>query len=257
MALKLRPIFKRLPAAQFFVLFAGLLAVLNTMIGAIGAARAADAVDLALVLAIDCSYSVDSAEYDLQIDGMAYAFSHPHMIGAIASGPHQRIAVTLVQWANSSTQATVLPWRILRSPQSITNFARELSGISRVVPGGGTSITGMMRYAYGLLSRKPFKARRMVIDIVADGRNNSGGDPRQTRDILAALGITVNGLTILNEVPTLDAYFKRNIIGGPGNFVIKANEYPQFKQAIFRKRLREIEGPGVANLPRLYPENAG
>ena len=115
-----------------------------------------------------------------------------------------------------------------------------------MVRGGSTSISGVMSFGYRLLAGKPFAATRMAIDIVADGRNNNGSDPRSIRDVLGATGITVNGLAILNEVRTLDAYFKYNIIGGPAHFVIKANAYEHFKEAIQRKLLREIRGLGVA-----------
>jgi hypothetical protein len=106
-----------------------------------------------------------------------------------------------------------------------------------------------MTYGYQLLRRLPFPARRMAIDIVADGRNNNGGDPRLARDLLGSRGITINGLTILNEVQTLDIYFRANIVGGPGHFVMKANGYEQFDKAILRKLLQEISGPGIAMLP--------
>ena len=65
------------------------------------------------------------------------------------------------------------------------------------------------------------------------------------RDQLVAEGITINGLTILNEWPTLDTYFENNVAGGVGYFVIPANDYEAYGEAIFRKLLREITGPGI------------
>jgi hypothetical protein len=210
---------------------------------------AAQTVDLALVLGIDCSYSVDQTEYDLQVDGLASAFRNSEVIAAIAAGRNRRIGVSLVQWADSLSQVTVIPWRVVGGVRSAQQLAGEIARTPRMVSGGGTSITGIIAYGYRLLGRLPFAARRMAIDIVADGRNNNGGDPRAARDLLGSQGITINGLTILNEIETLDIYFRRNIVGGPGHFVIKANGYEQFDEAILRKLRQEILGPGIATLP--------
>ncbi|MDP6873633.1 MAG: DUF1194 domain-containing protein [Alphaproteobacteria bacterium] len=237
----------------FNIWFAGCghVAALLTCLTAASSARgqAALTVDLALVLAIDCSNSVDLMEYDLQTGGLANAFRSSEIIAAIASGPTRRIGVTVVQWADSYRQMTVVPWHIVSNRQSALLLADEIARTPRYVHGGSTSITGMMTHGYQLLSRIPFAAHRKAIDITADGRNNEGGSPGAARDRLSAKGITINGLAILNEIQTLDLYFQRNVIGGPGNFVIRANDYEDFRVAIWRKLLREILGPGIALKP--------
>jgi hypothetical protein len=58
--------------------------------------------------------------------------------------------------------------------------------------------------------------------------------------------MTINGLAILDEWPTLDVYFQRQVVGGPDHFVIVANDYADYGRAIYRKLLQEIAGPGVA-----------
>ncbi len=231
--------------------YVALTIILSIGFVAVSALRtaAAETVDLALVLGIDCSYSVDQTEYDLQVDGLASAFRNSEVIAAIAAGRNRRIGVSLVQWADSLSQVTVIPWRVVGGVRSAQQLADEIARTPRMVSGGGTSITGIIAYGYRLLGRLPFAAHRMAIDIVADGRNNNGGDPRAARDLLRSQGITINGLTILNEIQTLDIYFRRNIVGGPGHFVIKANGYEQFDEAILRKLRQEILGPGIAALP--------
>lgn len=113
----------------------------------------------------------------------------------------------------------------------------------RYLAEGGTSITGLMRYAAGVLAIAPVVAERQVLDISSDGRNNKGGRPHVVRDQLVHFGITINGLTILNEFPTLNHYFEKFITGGYGSFVIIAKDYDDFRKAIYRKLLREIIGP--------------
>ncbi len=50
-------------------------------LGGAPAAQSFRQVDLELILAVDCSYSVDTAEFDLQKIGLAEAFRHPAIVG--------------------------------------------------------------------------------------------------------------------------------------------------------------------------------
>ena len=203
-------------------------------------------VDLKLVLAIDCSYSVDSREFALQVQGLALAFRDPEVISAIAEGPYGRIAVTVVQWSDARNQRVGVPWTIVSGEAEANQLSQEIAGLQRLLVDGGTSIAAMMRFGVGLLRTSPLSGLREVIDIAADGRNNNGGDPTIVREEVAALGITINGLAILNEVRTLDRYFERYIIAGPGSFVIVSNDYASYATAMKRKLLREIIGPAVS-----------
>ena len=164
-------------------------------------AQSGEAVDLALILAIDCSYSVDRGEYNLQTTGMAEAFRRPEIIEAIKSGPHQRIAVAVVQWSDLAHQAVVVPWHIVSDERSAHLLASKIAVTPRNLAEGGTSITAMMSFGANMLRNLPFQADRLVIDIAADGRNNNGGDPRPMRDAVIAQGITINGLSIPQRGP--------------------------------------------------------
>ena len=94
-----------------------------------------------------------------------------------------------------------------------------------------------------------FAGRRRVVDVSGDGRNNHGPAVWRARDLAAAQGITVNGLTILNEDPTLDRYYRARVIGGTGAFVITANDYGAYRLAILRKLIMEISGAPMAQRP--------
>ena len=204
-----------------------------------------DIVDLALVLAVDSSYSVDTTEYRLQMEGLASAFQTREVVDAIKNGPSGRIAVSVVQWSDLKSQVVVIPWTYISGDKSAAELSQRLNQTPRQTASGGTSITTMMKKGAAMLSNLPFYAERKVIDISADGRNNNGGDPRPVRNLVAASGITINGLAIINEVITLDQYFEIYITGGPGNFVIVANDYDDYAQAIKRKLILEILGPGL------------
>lgn len=203
-------------------------------------------VDMTLVFAIDVSYSVDETEFRLQMDGLALAFQHPAVHRAIKSGPHQRIAIAVTQWSSENRQVVGIPWRIIDGPASALRLSLALRREPRRIAEGGTATGAAMRHAGALLLSAPFKTFRKVIDISSDGRSNRGIWPENMRDQLAARNITINGLAILNEWPTLDVYFEAKIIGGPYHFVIVANDYEAYTEAIRQKLIKEIAGPGIS-----------
>jgi len=201
-------------------------------------------VDLALVLAIDCSFSVDSREYDVQMQGLGQAFMNEAVKKAIAQGVRQRIAVTAVQWSDDRNQKVVVPWTIVSGGADAEELGRIFANAQRQLTEGGTSLSAALTFSSALFAAAP-SAERMVIDVSTDGRNNSGPPVAPVRDHVLAQGITINGLTILNEWPTLNTYFEGNVAGGPGHFVIPANDYDAYGEAILRKLVREITGPGI------------
>src|SRR5262245_56128947 len=210
------------------------------------AVMAAEKVDLALVLAVDCSYSVDASEFRLQIKGLADAFRRDDIHAAIRGGQTGRIAVSLMEWSDDKNQLLALPWTILDSPESAENFADRVGRLRRGLAEGGTAIGDALRFAAAVLMASPYTTERRVIDLSSDGRNNRGDLVTIARDEVVAHGITINGLPILNEWPTLDKYFEQQVIGGPYHFMIPANDYEAYGDAIARKLLREITGPGIS-----------
>ncbi len=203
-------------------------------------------VDMTLVFAVDVSYSVDETEFRLQMDGLALAFQHPAVHRAIMSGPHQRIAVAVTQWSGENRQIVGVPWKIIDGRKAAQRFASLLTREPRRIAEGGTATGAAMRHAGALLLSAPFQTFRRVIDISSDGRNNRGIWPENIRDQLAARNITINGLAILNEWPTLENYFESKVIGGPYHFVIVANDYQAYTEAIRQKLIKEIAGPGIS-----------
>ncbi|MEE8246526.1 MAG: DUF1194 domain-containing protein [Alphaproteobacteria bacterium] len=214
---------------------------LMVALGAPGAGRAREA-DLALVLAIDCSYSIDDSEFDQQRFGLAAAFLDPRVVAAIGTGAAGAILVTVVQWSNSASQVQVLPWTRVAGLADAAGVAERLVAMKRRTLEGGTSISAAIDFSRGLLADPALRAARRVIDVSADGRNNNGRDVRAARDAALAAGITVNGLVILNAVPTLGYYFRRSVLAGDASFVVEALSYEDYGDAMLAKLVREITG---------------
>ena len=203
-------------------------------------------VDVNLVLAIDCSYSVNVQEYALQMAGMAAAFINPTIIKAIESGPYGAIGVTVVQWSHRDSQIIVVPWTRVSNAQDALILAAMIAGTKRQTSKGATSISAMLSFAQRQLDVSPFQATRNVIDVVADGENNDGERVEFVRDRVTARGTTINSLAIQNEVSYLYYYMRNRVIGGNFAFVEKAASYGDFARAIYRKLLREIQGVPVS-----------
>lgn len=213
---------------------------------------AAVAVDLALVLAVDISDSIDVNEGLLQRRGYVDAFKSPEIQQAIKNGRHGRIAVAYFEWADVSLQSLVVDWMIIDGPDTARKFGETLDAFT-THGGHFTSISAAIQYALSLLKRSPYEATRQVIDISGDGRNNDGPPLRSAREAAATWGVTINGLPIDNErsriasdlMPgEISRYYRERVIIGPGAFIVEAKDFEDFGRAISRKLLREI-----ANLP--------
>jgi hypothetical protein len=203
-------------------------------------ARAAN-VDLALVLAIDVSSSVNEERFQLQTRGYAAAFRNPLVADAIAQGPEGAIAVTYVHWAGYGQFQQVLDWTVLSERADVERFGSAIAETSRTLT-GSTSVSGAIDFSARLLRNAGHNARRQVIDISGDGMNNQGRLASTARDQAVAAGITINGLPILTEEPALDTYYQDHVIGGPGAFLVVAEDFESFAAAILNKLLTEIAG---------------
>ena len=209
----------------------------------------ADNVDLELLLAVDTSSSVSAAEFDLQMRGLAEAFRHPAVLAAIQAVGDLGIAVALIQWSDARNQFVAIDWTEIRDEAGAAALADEIDKSPRFLIGGGTAIGGALEFALRQFELSPFTGRRKVIDVSGDGRTNQGGDPAEQRDLAVERGITVNGLAILNEDVYVDRYYRFNVIGGTGAFVMTAADYEAFADAILQKLIKEISGVPVAAVP--------
>jgi hypothetical protein len=205
-------------------------------------ASAQTAVDLHLVLAVDASGSVSMRRFELQKKGYVAAFRNPKVLRAIRTGEQQAIAVTMHQWTGPAMQVQVIPWMLVRDEATIGALADAIDRAPRQLFGGGTSISGAIDYSMELFPRSPFRASRRVIDVSGDGANNRGRPAALARDEAVAAGVTINGLPILEVEPGVDEFYKNNVIGGPNAFMIPANTFEEFADAILRKLVLEIAG---------------
>lgn len=260
------------------VLFAAVFAALSVLPrpataqdGAQG--QGAVQVDTALVVSVDVSNSVDENRYRLQMEGIAAALEDRGVIEAITNGPNGGILFSMVTWADRPEFA--LPWVKIASKEDAQAVAAK---IRKLPQAGGefTCMTRMMRSVNDkIVSQIPGEATRVVLDVSGDGPDNCNAEEpiQDVRDELVANGVTVNGLPINIGDPgepvgegayrapgssfdssqlkqsaegptTLEQWYRDNVMGGNGAFVLPANGYSDFGRAIRQKFVIEISGLG-------------
>jgi hypothetical protein len=227
-----------------------------------GFARAAgQPVDLELALGIDVSGSVDDEEAMLQRQGYIAAFRDPDVIHAIETGTLGQIAVGYYEWAGYGHMRIIADWTLIDGREAAHAFAASLE---RNPPQTAyrTAISSAIDFAAGWFDRNEFEGTRRVVDISGDGANNWGGPVTDARDRAVAQGVIINGLPIVNDRPgpsgrpqlaNLDLYYENCVIGGPGAFIVVANSFPEFAEAVRRKLILEIAVLAPGDVPRIIP----
>ncbi|WP_315834419.1 DUF1194 domain-containing protein [Bradyrhizobium prioriisuperbiae] len=223
-------------------------------------------VDVELILAVDVSYSMDMDELALQREGYAQAITSKEFLQALKTGPNGKVVVTYFEWAASTDQKIVIPWRVIDGPETADAVAAEIlkAPLRRA---SRTSISGAINFAVPLFDDSGHRGLRRVIDISGDGPNNNGTPVTIARDAALEKGITINGLPIMLKEPSystmdienLDFYYEDCVIGGAGSFVVPIKTRDKFREAIRTKLVLEVANrvpehrivPAAANAPRI------
>jgi Protein of unknown function (DUF1194) len=209
----------------------------------------ADCPDLALVLAVDGSGSIDARDYDLQQQGYVAAFTNPVVIDALKSAGV--VDVALVLWGDSEMAPQVFPWRRIRDAGDAARFAASLRDLPRTVT-GNTGIGRGVETALDLIAAHGDCTGRKVINVSGDGRESVSPRPRVVMPLSAAraradsMGVTINALAITQDQNDLASWYEGHLIAGPGAFVIEVAGYDGFGTAIIQKLGREIAPPQLA-----------
>src|SRR3954462_15309944 len=215
----------------------------------LAAKEANPTVDVELILAVDVSYSMDMDELAIQREGYAQAIVSKEFLQALKSLPNGKIAVTYFEWAASTDQKIIIPWRLIDGPETADAVANEIMK-TPIRRASRTSISGAINFAMPLFDENPYHGLRRVIDISGDGPNNNGAPVTGARDAALEKGVTINGLPIMVKEPSystmdidnLDLYYEDCVIGGPGSFVVTIKDRDKFKEAIRTKLLLEVAG---------------
>jgi hypothetical protein len=201
-------------------------------------------VDTALLVAVDVSNSVDEQRYRLQMEGIAKALEDPGVISAITNGPQAAILFAIMTWSDRSE--ITLPWVRIGSAADARALAARVRKLPRV-RGEFTCLSRMLRSVNDkVIPQIPARTNRVVVDVSGDGRDDCNPDEPASvvRDELVASKVIVNGLPILtgDEGKSVEDWYRANVMGGVGSFILPANGYGDFERAIRQKFIVEISG---------------
>ncbi|MDD9723470.1 DUF1194 domain-containing protein [Sulfitobacter sp. PR48] len=207
---------------------------------------------LALALAMDVSSSVDPSEDRLQRQGTAAALASPEVAAAFFAADLP-VALAVYEWSGRYNQQVILDWTMIDSPAVLTGAAQTVATSLR----GHTEFPTAMGYALGfgagLLARAP-DCLDKTLDMSGDGQNNEGFGPAIAYREFAFDGVTVNGLAInaadFEGELGLIAFYRREVLHGPGAFLVIADGFPDFARAMRQKLVREVSPAAIGGLMR-------
>ena len=198
-------------------------------------------VDIELSLLVDISGSINSSEYDMQLEGYQAAFESDRLQNAIINGTEGQIAVQLIMWSGSGNQQIMHDWALIDSAQASDDFAQAIGSIARPFS-GWTAIGSAIDFATPLFASNEYEGYKNIIDISGDGTNNSGVSVANASDQALANGIdTINGIVITQSQSVVNQY-TNDVIGGDQPFLLVASNFSEFQQAIEDKIVAEIDG---------------
>lgn len=222
--------------------------VLGCVLGSEDAAAGELVTDVNIVTALDISDSIDPGTSAIEIDGMAEAIRAPEVIRAIQSGRHGRVGFAVFAWRDGAFPEFV-SWTIIATAADAAAASERLRSGFRAFTASDlpspafaphmTDLSGAIDHAAILLLTAPYVSGRSVINVIGNGWDNVGEGPRAARDRVIATGGTINGV-VLGIDPVLMGYYRSNVIGGPGAFLLAAGDPTAMAEVLARKFLYDI-----------------
>lgn len=211
------------------------------------------ACDLALVLAMDASSSINAKEYDLQLKGMATALLDKEVTEAILSLGGMYMAA--FEWNGRTNQKMLFNWSQLNTEADIFALAQALATHERNSEKSPTALGSALGFAHRLFPQLPTQCLRQVVDVSGDGLNNEGITPEKVYALWDFSKITVNGLAIKGSDPLhdnihqdIDHYYRQKVLHGNASFLVIAENFESFEEAMTKKLLKEIVPGAVGSL---------
>lgn len=205
---------------------------------------------LALLLAIDVSASVDVEEDLLQRGGLAAALLAPEVVEAFLADPADPVVLGAYEWSGRFAQDVILWWKRIETAEDLAEVAGAIGLSKRGRDDLPTAIGDALGYGASLFHKGPDCMAR-TLDVAGDGVGNDGFPPWAAYRAGRLDGVVVNGLAIQGGEQDVAAYYREEVIRGPGSFVIEAQGFGDYERAMREKLFRELSGMAVSTL-RLF-----
>ena len=211
----------------------------------------------ALALGLDVSGSVDAAEYQLQIAGLANALNNAEVRNALLAMPSAPVVLAVYEWSGPEDQRLLLDWTRITSGEVLDRAIAQIGGTGRATASPGTALGTAIRFGT-VLVRRQNECWKRTLDISGDGKSNMGPHPRETSELARLSGLTINALVVGADAPKisdarqveiaeLSSYFRAYVITGADSFVQTALGFEAYEDAMTRKLLRELQGLALSS----------
>ena len=212
----------------------------------------------ALAMGLDVSGSVDSGEYQLQLQGLAAALTSPEITSSILIMPNAPVRLLVYEWSGQNYQRILIPWTEISNLQTLQNLSNKLHQVQRRDTPPTTALGKAIQSGIGFLNQQTSCWKR-TLDIAGDGKSNSGPEPHRVNlpeqignIVINALVIGVDSDSRLSHaelsISELTAYFSNRVLAGPGAFSEVAIGFANYERAMSRKLLRELEFISMSKL---------
>ena len=197
----------------------------------------ANACEVALLLSIDISGSIDAGEYAIQTQGLALAMNDAAIVDALVAG---QMTLAVVHWSGVGRQALVIPWKQMLAPADVVGFAAAAAAQPRTFTASDTAVGEAIDFSASQFAQVA-DCQRKVIDISGDGPENSGFTDAAASARTHDLGIEINAIAIedMGQTDPVTRYYQKWVVTR-GGFVITARGLEDYPRAMREKVLREI-----------------
>ena len=195
----------------------------------------AKACQVALLLAIDVSQSIDVGEYKIQTDGLADAVLDPVVAEALIQG---QTALGVVQWSGPEDQDLSIPWTRITSEADLRLFSQQARLMQREFVMSNTAVGQMIRFGLDQFDQVK-DCTRHIIDISGDGNDNADTGPEQARRTAELRDVQINALAIEWMGKSLTQFYSRSVVTR-GGFVMTARGHEDYAETLRRKITREV-----------------
>jgi uncharacterized protein DUF1194 len=199
--------------------------------------------DANIVTALDISDSIDASDVAVEIDGIAAAIQSPGVMQAIQSGHHRRVGFAVFAWSDGPFPELV-SWTVIGGTNDaaavsarLRSDLRAFTATEQAAPSADphmTDVSGAIDHAAVLLLNAPYATERSVMNVISNGWDNVGEGPRPARNRVLAKGGTINGVLLGYDLVLMD-YYRGNVIGGPGAFLLTV-ENPAAMTAVLARK---------------------
>jgi len=183
----------------------------------------AENVDSEIVLLVDIARpELSKTEFDRLLSGYANAFTSTQVLNSIQSGVYGRIAVSMMLFADTSTQAVGVPWMTIGSAADAQSFASMVLNVTRpnaFAPSDAGAALTAAAASFGSETGHAgngFESQVQIVEVASASSPSAAmaASTAASRTNALASGVDlINSLALGNFSNAINTFYSANVIG--------------------------------------------